>query len=38
MANQKEISLIYNELKYLDEKKKTAQKADSIFSQVLQKS
>jgi outer membrane protein TolC len=29
----KEISLIYNELKYLDEKKKLLKKADSIFSQ-----
>jgi outer membrane protein TolC len=30
---KKEISLIYNELKYLDEKKKLLKKADSIFSQ-----
>jgi len=30
---KKEISLIYNELKYLDEKKKLLTKADSIFSQ-----
>lgn len=30
---KKEISLVYNELKYLDEKKKLLKKADSIFTQ-----
>ena len=30
---KKEISLVYNDLKYLDEKKKLLKKADSIFTQ-----
>ncbi|MBF1149358.1 MAG: TolC family protein, partial [Cloacibacterium normanense] len=34
---KKEISLIYNELKYLDEKKKLLKKADSIFSQYFKR-